>query len=122
MTSAVATAFDYCLYLILVDRFFPPVTANIISFSSAVLLNFYLQKRFVFQLRRKQGAAFGLAILVSMGGLLLSTGIIAGLNTWDFFRDKQYLTKFVATGIVFFYNFYLKRFAFEKRFISNDQS
>ncbi|MCB0703891.1 MAG: GtrA family protein [Saprospiraceae bacterium] len=120
MTSAVATAVDYGLFMLLVDRFFQPAIANVISFSSAVLLNFYLQKRFVFVLRRESRAAFWLAILVSLGGLLLSTGIITGLNTGTFFRERQYLTKFVATGIVFFYNFYLKRFAFEKRFLSND--
>jgi putative flippase GtrA len=121
MTSVVATAVDYTLYLILVDRVFEPVVANVVSFSTAVLVNFTLQKRFVFALRRKTWVVFVLAILVSIGGLILSTGIIAGLNQSAFFRGRQYLTKLVATGIVFFYNFYLKRFAFEKTFIKPQQ-
>jgi len=27
------------------------------------------------------------------------------------------VTKLLTTGIIFFYNFYLKRFAFERRFV-----
>ena len=122
MTSAVATAFDYVLYLILVDRFFTPGVAYIIAYSLSIVLNFYLQKRFVFSLRRKLPAAFGLAIMVSLGGMLLGLGILAGLNQWPFLRARQYLAKLITTGIVFFYNFYFKRFAFEKRFLPKEES
>ena len=114
MTSAIATAFDYILYLILVDRFFAPPVAYTIAYSLSILLNFYLQKRFVFSLNRKLSAAFGLAILVSLGGMVLGLGILGGLNQWPFLRSRQYLAKLITTGIVFFYNFYFKRFAFEK--------
>jgi len=31
--------------------------------------------------------------------------------------EYQALTKLIATGIVFFYNFYLKRYVFERKFI-----
>lgn len=115
-TSLVATAIDYSLYLLLVDRFFPPVIANIISFSSSVVINFLLQKRFVFKLNRKVSKAFGLSLLVSLGGLILSTSIVYWLSNTMFFAQRQYLTKLCATGIVFFYNFYMKRYVFEKRF------
>jgi putative flippase GtrA len=120
MTSSVATLLDYSLYLILVYTLLKPVPSNIVSASCGMIANFFLQKRFVFVLQRKLQSAFLLAILVSLGGIALGTAIIWGLNHFAFFQTHQYLTKLCATGLVFFYNFYLKRFAFEKRFISFD--
>ena len=49
--------------------------------------------------------------------MALSTGIIYGLSQIEFFNERQYITKLCATGFVFFYNFYLKRYVFEKKFI-----
>jgi putative flippase GtrA len=85
-----------------------------------MIVNFFLQKRFVFALQRKVHTAFILAIVVSLGGIALGTLIIWALNHWPFFQVHQYITKLCATGLVFFYNFYLKRFVFEKRFLSFD--
>lgn len=120
MTSSVATLVDYSLYLLLVYTLFSPVLSNIISASCGMIVNFFLQKRFVFALRRKVSTAFVMTILVSVGGIALGTTIIWALNHWEFFQVYQYVTKLVATGLVFFYNFYFKRFVFEKRFISFD--
>jgi putative flippase GtrA len=120
MTSAIATGIDYTVYLVLVERVFSPVVSNIISYSCGMVVNFLLQKRFVFSLERSVGKAFLGAVLVSLGGMLLSTGIIYGLTQLDFFNEYQFITKLIATGLVFFYNFYFKRYVFEKRFFSVD--
>ena len=120
MTSSVATIIDYSLYLLLVYTVLTPVPSNIISSSCGMVVNFFLQKRFVFDLQRKVYTAFFLAIAVSIGGIALGTTIIWGLTHWPFFQVHQYVTKLCATGLVFFYNFYLKRFVFEKRFLSFD--
>lgn len=120
ITSSVATLVDYFLYLILVYWFLAPVPSNVISYSCGMVVNFFLQKRFVFDLRRKVYTAFFMAIAVSLGGLALSTFIIWSLNNWPFFQVHQYVTKLFATGLVFFYNFILKRFVFEKRFLTFD--
>ena len=118
MTSSVATVVDYSLYLVLVYTVLTPVPSNVISASCGMVVNFFLQKRFVFNLQRKTSTAFLLATVVSLGGIALGTLIIWGLNHWNFFQLHQYVTKLCATGLVFFYNFYLKRFVFEKRFVS----
>lgn len=120
MTSSVATLIDYGLYIALVYTVFTPVPSNIISASCGMLVNFFLQKKFVFDLQRKVYHAFFMAIAVSLGGIALGTTIIWGLNHWPFFQVHQYVTKLCATGLVFFYNFYLKRYVFEKRFVSFD--
>ncbi|MEZ5056632.1 MAG: GtrA family protein [Saprospiraceae bacterium] len=117
MTSAIATAVDYALYMALVTWFFGPVVSNIISYTIAVVINFTLQKKYIFDLQRRVRTAFILSVLVSLGGLLLSTGIIYFLTRDSFFMENQIITKLIATGLVFFYNFYLKRFVFEKKFI-----
>lgn len=113
LSGLVATGLDYGLYLLLVYRFMPPAAANITSYTIAVIVNFLMQKRFVFTLQGSVRRAFVLSMVVSGGGLLLSTGIIYGLSQVPFFIARQYLAKLLTTGIVFFYNFFLKRWVFE---------
>jgi len=117
MSSAIATAVDYGVYFSLVGRIFQPAIAQMIAYPCGVVVNFLLQKRFVFQLERSPWHAFGLAALVSVGGMLLSSGIIHGLTQMVFFNRNQLIAKILTSGIVFFYNFYLKRYVFERRFI-----
>jgi putative flippase GtrA len=117
MTGAVATGVDYVVYLALVNRIFTPVVSNLISYPCGVLVNFVLHRRFVFHLQGSTSRAFGLSVLVSAGGLGLSTLLIYGLSQIDFFALHQPVTKLASAFVVFFYNFYLKRFVFEGKFV-----
>lgn len=117
MTGAVATGVDYVVYLALVNRIFAPVVSNLISYPCGVLVNFVLHRRFVFHLQGSTSRAFGLSVLVSAGGLGLSTLLIYGLSQIDFFAVHQPVTKLASAFVVFFYNFYLKRFVFEGKFV-----
>ncbi len=120
LSGLVATSLDYGLYLLLVERVFPPVLSNIISYSCVVVINFLMQKRFVFQLKGTAKRVFLLSMGVSGIGLLLSTALVYGLTQIAFLDQRQYLLKLIATGIIFFYNFYMKRYAFERRFFEVD--
>ncbi len=120
LSSLVATSVNIGLYMILVNKVLAPVPSEVIAYSVAVIINFILQKNFVFVLNRKLSHAFWMSMLVSVGGLLLSTGIIYSLNLLAFFQNNQLITKLCAVGIVFFYNFYFKRYVFEKRFFEVD--
>ena len=117
MGGGIATSVDYIIYFSLVDRIFPPVYSQMIAYSVSVIVNFLFQKKFVFELNRSTKSAFGLSMLVSVGGLILSTSIIYTLNLYPFLRSNQIITKILTSGIVFFYNFYLKRYVFEKKFL-----
>ncbi len=75
-SGLVATVVDYGLYLLLVNRILAPVPANIVSYAIAVVLNFILQRRFVFELKRPGYLVFVLSQAVSAGGLAISTAII----------------------------------------------
>ncbi len=116
LSGALATAIDYFLYLLLVHFYWSPLYANITSYTASVVVNFAMQKKFVFDLQRSVSKAFALAMLVSLIGMGISTFIVVTLSTWTVFNDRQYLIKLIATGIVFIYNFYFKRYVFEKKF------
>lgn len=120
LSGLVATSVDYGLYMLLVERVFPPVLSNIVSYSCSVVINFLMQKRFVFQLKGSARRAFVLSMIVSGVGLLLSTALVYGLTKIAFLDQRQYLLKLIATGVIFFYNFYMKRYAFERRFLERD--
>lgn len=117
MTGLVATTVDYIIYLILFKNFFNDLTSHAISYSCGMVINFLMHKRYVFTLQGKVSRAFVLSLAVSLGGMAIGGGILRGLNQFDFFYERQYITKLCATGFVFFYNFYLKRYVFERKFI-----
>ena len=117
MSSSVATVVDYVLYQILVKYMFSPVVSHLMSATVGMLINFFLHKKYIFQLKRSVKTAFLISLLVSVGGIGIGTVIINFLNSNDLFNNNQFVIKAIATGIVFFYNFYMKRFAFEKKFL-----
>lgn len=117
MTSSLATALDYGLYLTLTLAFHVNETvSHAISYSLGVLLNFYMQKTFIFANNRKTGAAFSLSVLFSLIGWLLSQAVFNALiYTVPFFKSYDILAKLTVTATIFLYNFYTKRFSFEKK-------
>jgi len=122
LTSSMATLVDLGLWTLLTYlELLAPEPANIVSGFCGMVVNFFLQKRYVFDLQRKVSTAFIMALVVSLGGIALGTFIISLLVQIPFFTGKfQILAKLCATGIVFFYNFFLKRYVFEKRFFEVD--
>ncbi len=113
-SGAIATSVDYVVYVLLVSSL-EPVMSNVISYSLAVVVNFLLQKKFIFTPTRKTSEALIMSIAFSVAGLMLGTLLIYLLNETHLFNANQYSIKLIVTGIVFFYNFYTKRFAFENR-------
>ena len=113
LTGAVATGINYGLYLLLVHRYLLPLPATLLAYSSSVVLNFFLQRYFVFELRRSLRSAFLLSMVVSVGGLLLDAAIVYGLHLFPLLGEREWGIKLVATGVVFFYNYYGKRRVFE---------
>lgn len=131
--SLVATSFDFLFYSTFILTIFPldgteatrkeMIVITAISGCIAVLINFFLQKRLVFNLKRKVSTTFILAMCLSLLGIVANTIIVAWLSKYDFFVQGGFykvLPKIIATGVVFIPNFYLRRFVFEKRFFSID--
>ncbi|MEL6656445.1 MAG: GtrA family protein [Bacteroidota bacterium] len=114
--GGLATGIDYLIYFTLFARDVAPAWAQVAAYSVGTIFNFLFQKFFVFEQKGSTQATFLLSMLVSVGGLGISTALIYGLNQVPFFHQYQLLTKLITTGIVFFYNFYCKRYVFERRF------
>lgn len=113
VTSGIATLIDYTLFIILSNFFFDPIISNVISYSCAMLANFFLQRRFIFQLNRKISTTFALSATFSLIGIGISTLLIYLLVQIPFLFNYPLLAKIITTGIIFFYNYFTKRFAFQ---------
>lgn len=122
VTSAVATAVDYGIYLTLTLAVMTSETvAHAISYSIGMVVNFLLQRRFIFESKRKTSAIFAMSVMFSLIGWLLSQGIFNTLIfSFAFFKKWDILAKIITTGVIFLYNFYTKRFSFERRYPLQD--
>ena len=118
--SCTATVVDYDLWFLLKNTLFDPVTAHFIAYPIGVLTNFALQKRYIFNLHRKLRTTVLMAMTISAIGWGLGTLIMYFLVKIPFFAATPVLAKMLVNGLLFFYNFYFKRFAFEKRFFEVD--
>jgi putative flippase GtrA len=117
ITSSIATAIDYGIYISLTTIIMASEsTSHAISYTIGMIINFFLQKRFIFLLQRKLYQAFGLSVVFSLVGWLISQGLFNLLILYtDFFHNNDILAKIIVTFVIFFYNFYTKRFSFEKK-------
>ncbi len=119
-SSAIATAVDYALFFLLNQTGFAPVTAHAISYPIAVFFNFYLQKRFIFNLKRSLRSAFILSMFFSVLGWGLGVALMFFLIKAPLLSQWPVAAKVIVTGVLFFFNFYTKRFAFERRLFSSE--
>jgi len=118
--SATATVVDYALWFLLVGMGTAATLAHFISYPVGVLLNFYFQRKYIFNLRRKLRNTFLMAMTISAIGWWAGTALIALLLEIPFFAATPILAKLLVNAMLFFYNFYMKRYAFEKRFVEVD--
>ena len=113
-SSVAATVVDYALYLLLALAIIPEA-ANVVSQSTAMVVNFTLHRLVVFRgTHRGWGPSFLISISLSVVGMLLGTFVIYVVRIP--FPEWVLVPKLVATGTVFFWNFFSKRtFAFPVR-------
>lgn len=114
-TSAIATFVDYGLFILLAYSGVSKVIANLISASCGFLVNFFLQKTFIFKSKRPIREAFGFSLVFSLGGIAIGTFFIYLLTKIPFFDQYAFVAKLLVTGIMFFYNYYTKQIAFERK-------
>lgn len=115
LTSTMATAIDHILFVFLVHIGLIPGLSNLLSQGSGIVVNFILQKEFIFKVKRKIWMAFMLSLGFSLLGLMLGSMIVHATTFIPVVSKVPYLGKIIGTGIIFFYNYFTKRFAFEKR-------
>ncbi len=114
-SSVVATAVDICLFTFVLTKFLPVFQSELISGFIGMLINFALQKRFVFHLQRNQYAAFALSVSFSLIALFLGGILIDNLVRVELLATYIILPKLIVTGFKFFFNYFTKRWVFEKK-------
>ena len=115
--SLFATGIDYTLFLLLVNLDVHAVNAHYTSASIGMVVNFVVQNQFVFMRERNLLPTFILSMLVSIIGIFFGGLLMGKLQQFDFWGSHLYVAKIAVTAVLFFYNFYLKRLVFEKRFL-----
>jgi putative flippase GtrA len=115
--SLLATGIDYTVFLLLIGLDFDAVKAHYVSATMGMLVNFLVQNQYVFLRERALLNTFLLSMTVSVIGITLGGFLMGWIQQFPFWNAHLYLAKIVVTGLIFFYNFYLKRFVFEKRFL-----
>lgn len=115
--SLLATGIDYTVFLLLIWANVDAVKAHYFSASMGMLVNFIVQNQYVFLRERGLIPTFISSIVVSVIGIALGGFLMGWIQQFSFWSAHLYLAKLVVTGLIFFYNFYLKRFVFEKRIL-----
>lgn len=115
-SSILATGLDYSAFILLVRAEINAVYAHAISASIGMLVNFFVQNNFVFNRQRNVWSVFVMSMGISLIGVGLSSICLSALLRINWLGAHPILAKMVVTLLLFFYNFYLKRYSFEKRF------
>ena len=116
-SSAVASVVDLVLFTFVLTKIFnlEIFTAEIIAGFVGMVINFILQKRFVFYLQRNLYVAFSLSIGFSLIALFLGGFAIKYLVTIPIFSSYLIIPKVMVMGSKFFFNYLTKRWVFEKK-------
>jgi len=124
-TSGIATLIDYGITFLLLNVFNIQASvkwsginfklANTIGVAVGMLSNFILQKKFVFSTNRNVFIVFAMTIGFSLLSFLLNQWLFSFLReTVEYLSKHTFITKAIVTGTMFLFNFYTKRFSFEK--------
>ncbi len=113
-TSLIATTIDFCLYVLLLSSL-SPTLAHIVSATSGMVVNFILQRRWVFNPTRSMGVSFLLSALFSLGGVFLGAILVYFFTQATLLKDFEIIAKLITIAIVFVYNYLTKKIAFGDR-------
>ena len=110
IVGGTATIIDWITYYILYNYVnIPPLIANILSFSTSVIYNYYASVQWVFDVNKNksQKKMFTEFMILSIVGLL-----IAELLLWIFInllRMDAMISKIISTVIVMIFNFITRK-------------
>lgn len=118
MSSAIATAIDILLFTLVFTQFLPVLESELISGFIGMVINFILQKKYVFDLQRNQIVAFMLSIALSFLALFLGGLLIDFLVGFELLAAYLIIPKLMVMAAKFFFNYFTKRWIFEKKGIN----
>ena len=120
LASGVATAVDFLLFRFVFYLIMPVFSAELLSSFIGMCINFVLQKKFVFELKRKAAVAFALSIGSSIVVMLIGAFVITQLVKFPYLAAHISIAKVIVIGLKFGMNFFIKQWVFENRISSKD--
>ena len=113
VTSMICFSLDYVLLYVLTEFLgLYYLLSAAISFTVANTLNFYLCARWVFPTGLSGGKQYIAFLVVGAVGLALNTGLMALFT--DVFFIYYMISKVIAASLVFFWNYFMRRYAIFK--------
>jgi len=115
--SIISTGVDYSVFFLLLSTSYtlPVALIQLIAQSFGMLSNFLIQRNFIFAKHRTITASLIWSVSFSIIALTLSSILIHYLYIITFFNENPLIMKIGVSVIFFFFNFYTKQFAFEKK-------
>ncbi len=113
-SSLLGTAADFLSFSFVFRFFIPLFWAEICAAFIGMVINFFMQKRFVFTLNRKPTNAFLLSVAFSLAFMYLGAIGIKTLSEFEFFAQHLLIAKVIVMGSKFVLNYFSKRWVFEK--------
>jgi putative flippase GtrA len=113
-TSLLGTGLDFLSFTFIFRLILPLFWAEIGAALIGMIVNFFMQKKFVFQLNRKVQAAFILSIAVSFILMFAGAFALTSLVKIEPFTTFPLIAKVTVMGMKFVFNFFSKRWIFEK--------
>jgi putative flippase GtrA len=111
LSSIIVTSVDYLVFII-AFKIVGLIIANILSYIVALNLSFNIQKRYIFKTDRNIKTAYVYIVLFAIVGVIISTTTLYGLN---YFLNNVVLAKVILIILMFYYNFYSKKYAFNDK-------
>ena len=115
VSSVISTSVDYIVFFVLLSSPLAVAVNQIIAQSCGMLTNFFLQRFFIFEQNRTFALSFVWSISFSLIAILLASTSVHFLYMIPFFQEYPLVMKAGVTIVFFFFNFYTKQYAFEKK-------
>lgn len=115
LSSVLGTLVDFAMFSLVFRELFDLFYAELLSASCGMVVNFFMHKRFVFQLERKAYTAFFLSIAFSFAVMLLGAWMITGLALIPLLAENILIAKVIVIGSKFGLNYFSKRWVFERK-------
>lgn len=114
-TSLLGTGLDFLSFTLIFRHALPVFWAELCSAFIGMVVNFFMQKKFVFNLNRKASTAFLLSVAFSFVFMFAGAFVMKALSQTTFFADFLIGAKILVMGGKFLLNYFSKRWVFEKR-------
>jgi len=111
ISSIIVTSVDYLIFIV-AFKVVGLIIANTLSYVVALNLSFNIQKRYIFKTERNITTAYMYIVIFAIIGVIISTTTLYVLN---YFLRNIILAKVILIIIMFYYNFYSKKYAFNDK-------